>query len=754
MATKKKRIVWAIVAIVLVLAIVAGVFAVLMSGGAASAENRAEFNSEKVVTTGEKVEAQDGYVKVAESDTFELYYYEPQFSIQLKNKQTGAILESTLSEEKDDGSSNKTWTGYMKSSIVLTAIIGTNNTYQVDLNTCKNTITTWYTEDGIYAEIYFADKFNVGLGVQISLVDDELVVRVPEYSIVEDKEGTYISTVSLFPFMGYTYLGEENGYMLIPDGNGALIYLNDKEGRYTTGFSRMIYGNDAGLASSSVTSMLWDKFDMVTDANNVMAPIFGMAHTDDQLAYLAIVESGDERCSIECQPNGVMVNYNRCFAKFLLRDVFVQPLNNSNSGTVKTVENDRLHTDLQVRYCLLSGENANYSGMANAYRDYLLENGLVTAGDLSYNTRVDILGVEQEEFLMGTTDVPMTSIEQVQEIYSQLQSAGVGSVLSVYKGWQNGGLYNFPIDKYKADNGIGSTGALTDLIKTQAANGYDLYLFNDGLLVNDKTNANTFNVMKMVNKRTFKLEQEKEVYDLFYYLLPSKANNTLNKFVEDYTSEGVNNLALAGISDQLFSYSSKGSYYSRSDTLDSFTKTVGSIAERCSLILEAPNAYLWKYADAFLDIPLGSSDYLYVDQDIPFLSMVLKGILPMYSEYINFEANKTENFLQMIEAGIYPSFYVAWENSSKLIYTNSNDLYSLEFVSYKDTIVEYDTAMRQLAQATGDANIILHEVLSDGFVKITYSNGVVIYVNYTESDCTADGVTVAALSYTVGGEAA
>ena len=750
MGSKKKKLIWAIVAIVLVLAIVAALVITALGGSGGGRELKAEQTSEKVKTTNKKVEAQEDYVLVAESDTYKMYYYEPRFSIKLENKQTGAVLESTLSDEKDDGLNNKSWTGYMKSGIVMTAIIGTTNTYQVDMLTCKNTITTYYTENGIFAEISFP-KYQFSLGIEVSLIDDELVVRIPDYTIKENKEGTYISTVSIFPFLGYTYLGEENGYMLVPDGNGALIYLEDKEGRYSTGFSRLIYGIDEGMTSNSKTSQLWDTFDMVTDANNVMAPIFGMAHTDDELAYLAIVESGDERCSIECQPNGVMVNYNRCFAKFLLRDVFIQPLNNSNSGTVKTVETDRMHSDLQVRYCLLSGEDADYSGMANTYREYLLDNELINVVGSGYNTRVDFLGVEQEEFLMGTTDVTMTTVADIEEIYTQLQEAGVDSLISVYKGWQNGGLYDYPISKYKADGSIGSTGALTDLIAKQEEKGYGLYLYNDGLLVNDATNATTFNVMKMINKRTYKLETNGDVYDLFYYLLPSKAHSGLSNFVTDYTAEGVNNLALAGISDTLFSYSSKGSFYSRTDTQASFVKTIEAVNDRCDLLLETPNAYLWKYTDAFLDMPLGSSDYLYVDQDIPFLSMVMKGIVPMYSKYVNFEANKTKNFLQMVEAGVYPSFYVAKENSSMLIYTNSCDLYSLEFSSYSDTIIEYDKELRQLAQLTEDANIIRHEVTESGLVTVTYSNGVIIYINYTDKDWdVAEGLTVEKLSYKVG----
>ena len=69
------------------------------------------------------------YGKVAESDSYELYLYEPTMSIILKNKATGALLLSTLSEEDDNGANNKTWTAYMQSGVVLSAIKNANDTY-------------------------------------------------------------------------------------------------------------------------------------------------------------------------------------------------------------------------------------------------------------------------------------------------------------------------------------------------------------------------------------------------------------------------------------------------------------------------------------------------------------------------------------------------------------------------------------------------------------------------------------------------
>ncbi len=725
----------------------------------ADADNKDSEEGQKVADDGEVV--QDGavgkvdkskwitkkdYEFVCESDTYKMYLYQKRLSIMLENKKTGEILESTLSDEKDDGNSNNSWNGYMKSGVVLNAIVGTKNTYQADLINNSNTVDVTKNDKGFSAKIFFND-YQFGLTVNVTLDNDNLVVNVPDDSIIEKKEGTYISTVSLFPLMGYSFLDEQEGYMLVPDGNGALIYLDNKEGRYSTGFSQMIYGSDAGFRENDTKTYLWDKLDMLEDSNEVLAPIFGMAHTKQQLAYLGIVESGEKRASIEVQPNGVTVNYNRCFAKFLLRDTYIQPLNNSNSGTVTQAEADRAHDDLQVRYILLSGDDANYSAMAKSYREYLLNNNQLTKKDTSYNTRVDFLGTDREEFLLGTKAVTMTTTDDIKNIFSELKQNGVSSVLSVYKGWQDGGLYDVPIKKYDPDRHIGSKSDLSDLIKDSAADNYNMYLYGDALRLNPKTNMFNFSTIKMINKRAFEEEIWAEVYRTFNFLTPQKSASYLQSFVSSAAKKSINNIALSGISNTLFSYSYKGSYYSRSSTAKAYADAMNSIDDSTNLIMEEPVAYLWKNTDAFLDMPLGTSDYIYIDQEIPFLSMVLKGIVPMYSDYVNFEANKEEYFLQMVEAGVYPSFYITEKDSSALIYTNSADKYSTKYTTYKDSIINYDSQLRQLRTTLGDATIEKHERFDNDVAKVTYSNNAVVYVNYSSQDQTVDGVTVKALSY-------
>ena len=55
-----------------------------------------------------------------------------------------------------------------------------------------------------------------------------------------------------------------------------------------------------------------------------------------------------------------------------------------------------------------------------------------------------------------------------------------------------------------------------------------------------------------------------------------------------------------------------------------------------------------------------------------------------------------------------------------------------------------------MAEKTAGGCITSHETLQPGVVKVSYDNGVAIYINYTENDFTADGMTVSALSYKVG----
>ncbi|MCR5692250.1 MAG: hypothetical protein K6G62_08520, partial [Eubacterium sp.] len=77
----------------------------------------------------------------------------------------------------------------------------------------------------------------------------------------------------------------------------------------------------------------------------------------------------------------------------------------------------------------------------------------------------------------------------------------------------------------------------------------------------------------------------------------------------------------------------------------------------------------------------------------------------------------------------------------------SSNLYSTEYATYKDTVVEYDKELRPLYAAIGDATIVKHERDANDVVAVTYSNGTVVYVNYSQAAQNVGGTKVDALSY-------
>ncbi len=161
-----------------------------------------------------------------------------------------------------------------------------------------------------------------------------------------------------------------------------------------------------------------------------------------------------------------------------------------------------------------------------------------------------------------------------------------------------------------------------------------------------------------------------------------------------------------------------------------------------------PNAYLWQYADAMYDMPLSASDYIFTSGDVPFMSIVLSGQMPYYAEYVNFQANSTRFFLQLIEQGAFPAFLLTMEDPILLVNSNSNEVFSSQYELYKEMIVQWYDELEDVFEQIGGASIERHERIGD-LVKVVWSNGVTVYINYDSIPGEMDQITLDGFSYKV-----
>lgn len=678
---------------------------------------------------------------VAENDTLALYLYEPTLSLIIRDKETGVIMESTVQES--DGSLNATWENFIKSGIGFDILNGVNEE-RSDLISAEAEINVTKSGDGFSAAVNLA-KYQISFVLNVSLAEDGIEVEIPADSIAEEQENVTIGSVYVYPFLGYTYSCERDGYMLMPDGNGALIYLEDNDGRFTSPLTLKVWGDNAGVDESYVLSLFWEEYQTVNDSEPVLAPVFGMVHTDSQFAVLGIIEEGAEDARISAYPNGAITNYNWVAPRFTLRRIYKQLMSKEGTSAVQLQEAKRAQCNIKMRYVFTNGEDADYAGLAVKYREYLL--GRLAAKEDSFRVRLDFLGTDRENGMVFKKPVVMTTTDNIRDIYADLRGEGVTDIFTIYKGWQDGGIWSMPISRYKADSGIGGTSDLTKLVKESQEAGIRFYLYQDALRANPDTVNTTFNVIKKLDESVYQENTYKEIYESFRFQTPDQAVSRLNDSLKSYGKKGIGALALTGITNHLFSYNYNGKQYNRTENLQVFSEALQSMTQNFQLAMEQPFSCYWGMTDSIVGMPVNTSNYIFTDEEVPFLSIALKGVLPMYADYTNFEANKSEYFLELVETGIAPSFYLTWEDPVDLLYTNSSDLYTSRYGVYRSEIIEYYNLLREVSDATAGAVITDREKNVDNVAVVTYSNGVKVYVNYNQQSVTCDGIALEGMSY-------
>ena len=194
--------------------------------------------------------------------------------------------------------------------------------------------------------------------LEYTLEEDNLVVRVPTDEIEYNADSYPIYTMSLLEFFGAAGT-DESGYILVPDGSGSLIYLNNKKFN-TQAYAIDVYGYDESIPIPERTSTIEQAY----------LPVYGMKRGDN--AFFAIIESGDALSRVWADISGRLNSYNTVYSSFILVQNDVLDIGDfSGNNTIMVYQPRVFKGDIKVRYKFLKGEDANYAGMAAYYRSYL-----------------------------------------------------------------------------------------------------------------------------------------------------------------------------------------------------------------------------------------------------------------------------------------------------------------------------------------------------------------------------------------------
>ena len=215
-----------------------------------------------------------------------------------------------------------------------------------------------------------------------------------------------------------------------------------------------------------------------------------------------------------------------------------------------------------------------------------------------------------------------------------------------------------------------------------------------------------------------------------------------------FTIEGASNVLIS-------TYNSDGAETTVSQAVKLYQDTLENITKKGTKVnLVNPNLYLWKYADRYLQSPVGTSQYVYETDTVPFLQMVLHGTMEVYAPYANFSFYSATDQLRMIDYNISPSFVLTKQPSYLLASTTSSDYYSTEFEQYEELIQNiYKVVNEPLSQVAG-YNWDGRKVLQDGVIENSYSKDgsqKSIVINYTDEDVTVGNLSLIHISFVANG---
>ncbi len=595
------------------------------------------------------------------------------------------------------------------------------------------------------------DKVGFVIPLEYRLVEDGLKVSVPT-GMIQESGSASIYRIQLLKYMGAEKTGDGSGYILVPNGAGSLIRF--KNGDITqTGYSQYVYGTDP----------VSQNYTVVENTEDARLPVYGIKGA--QSCLFAMITGGDALTSINADNAGKATEYNYAYPAFSLREM--ELLNmfgiSGMQSDTPSLEKDAYDVNLEVQYTILSNEDANYSGMANYYRNYLQQkNGLGESLSLtSIPLYLELIGgVEKKEHILGVPymDVyPMTTYKQAEEIIDTLQQKGISNIRANYIGWFNRGIYHDVPDKIKLMKELGSEKELeqlSDQIEGQGGKLYAEVAFQKVPITSkryqykiqsSKYYSGYVVSLGAINPSTMRQNSGLGWYNelLYSILSPRFLPEYMEDFIDQMDKVDITGTALRDLGSVLASDKKKNRLINRSASLDIVKGMLAKLQDSDQeVLIKGGNAYSLPYADELTAIPMNDNRFGIVDQEIPFYEMVLHGIKPYAGRPLNLTSDYDHQqiLLRYIEYGASPNFTLSYRDSSGIKYTSSANLNSVQYTIWLDKINRLYQDLNIVLKEVVNAKMISHTVLENGLVRITYDNGITIYLNYSQELLT-DGVT-------------
>lgn len=669
---------------------------------------------------------------VADNGRLSLYYYQDGADVYLINNATGKIWSNVLQKSYVYNEKNSSMYASQLLTVSAADYEGSVRDYVLYDSANTDIRATSLIQAGKLQLMIEIPSLEISFKVIFGIENDAFYYRIEDSSISE-KNGKLVQ-ISLLNNLGASRT-DEDGYIFYPDGSGAIMNFKENDESNVQLYQMSIYG------SSDVTYSEIDKNKESNIYGNLL-PVYGVSQHDG--GFVAVVSGGDEDAGLYIASPGYQLSQvYRSYITFRYRTYSSTVFNDSE---LTQLVDKRTKTDREVFYYFLDGQDNSYSGMAVRYRKHLIDHGILTKrkGSEDYFLNIKLLCGVQKQSLFFNSVYKMTGFSDAMSIAKELKDDGIDRMNLALSGWGKGGWDALPTN-LKAEGKLGGAGGLNKLAEYCSSENIPLSLDVDAIMADERTGK--FNKRTNAVRNYFGESLTDKNGDRYILDACDVMPRLLKSFHKAHQGTGIN---LLTVGELVIPDCRNGDVSTRADIINAYSGFMKEAAKAGTrLTTEVGNAYILPYTDMIYGLPGNDSGYMISDRGVPFYQMVVHGYIPYTGQFGNTHYSYERCVLEWIETGSLPSYLLTKENSGRLENTDYDEVFSSEFVVWKEPVVKTYEKLYHDFSALQGLTIDRHEQLSGNVVRVAYSDGTQVYINYGEEAVTVDGVDVAGLDYSI-----